>query len=152
MLVHACVCSKATEASLNWVAWAWPTFPWSVNAASGASLPVEGALQSYLIQKPNIHKHGDIPSGQDAVLCSLFVVFNSSLGRWIKFVDPSSSPGAALHAAAKQRLFHNRSKRGFSRRRWRRRRGSSAASGRSQCRWRRVGLGCLSAASKPPEH
>lgn len=115
----------------NWEVPSFPTFPWLVNAASEASLPVDGALQSYLTQKRNIHKHGDISGRQDAVLRSVRLIFISPLGCWNKFVDSSSSAAAALHSAAKQRIFHNRSIRGSGRRRWRRRRGSAAASGRS---------------------
>lgn len=106
--------------------------PRPVNAAAAAWLPVEGALQSYLMHEPSTHKHGDITGRRDALLSSGLLIFNSPLGRWDKFVDPASSPGAALHAAAKQRLFLDRSQRGFTGRRWRRRRGSAAASGRSQ--------------------
>lgn len=60
--------------------------------------------------KPNVHKHGDNTNRQDAVLSSVFVVYISPRGCWNQSVDSSSSPGAALHAASKQRILHNRSK------------------------------------------
>ncbi|KAF3847223.1 hypothetical protein F7725_020251, partial [Dissostichus mawsoni] len=59
---------------------------------SHASPPVEGALQSHLIHEPDIHKHGDITSRQDAVLSSVLLLCISLLGRWYTFVDPSCAP------------------------------------------------------------